>query len=129
MKLIFTLLIVIVCGAGVFAQNTAPNPRRINGTPTQILLTDTARYEIIAETGTQLMKLDRYTGKTYWIGSTGFMGKRKWIRYDVVGGLPTSTDQTPKYQIISESSLLLLFNTETGQTWMFTGSRWELIPD
>jgi len=125
MKIIIAFLISIICGLSIYSQTTT-RPRSINRSNPQIILSDASRYEVISLTDI-IVKLDRYTGKTYFYY---YYGKRKWYLMDVRGGLPNqSTNLTPRYQIYVEGEAILLINNETGQTWVFYNRGWEPIED
>ncbi len=127
MKITFTLLIIFICGIGIFAQ-TGSRPRSVSGNQSQILISDNARFEIFSFSQTQLtIKLDRYTGKTflYYVE-----GKRRWFLMEVRGGLPDESKNTiPKYEIIGEGDATFLFNNETGQSWILNLRTWEPVVD
>lgn len=124
MKIIIAFLISIICGLSIYSQTTT-RPRNVNSSNPQIILSDTARYEIVIFNET-IVKLDRYTGKTYFY----YNQKRKWYLMDVRGGLPNqSANLTPRYQIYGEGESILLINNETGQSWVFYNRTWEPVED
>ena len=129
MKIIIVLFISIICGIGADAQ-TGTRQRTVSGNQSQILFSDTARFEIILlKQPVQLtIKLDRYSGRTY-----GYVqdGGRRWFPLEVTDGLPNSFLNTlPVYQITGEGEQIFLFNNETGRSWILTNYRiWTPIRD
>jgi len=128
MKITFILLTIIICGSGAYAQNY---PATGNVNKPLIILSDTARYQLVSmnQTGLLVVKLDRFSGKSYFFDTTN--GRRRWYPLEVRGGLPaSSTNTTPKYQIYSEADdFNFLTNNETGQSWILYGRTWEPILD
>jgi hypothetical protein len=93
MKIIIALLIGLACGVGANAQN---NPAPENTNKPLIILPDTARYQLLRLGVGSVIKLDRFTGKTYIYD---LLARRKWLPLVVRGGLPPSpsTTATAKY--------------------------------
>lgn len=127
MKIAIALFITAICGIGAYAQ-TNQRPRSVSSSQTQVVISDNARFELVAFGQQSVIKLDRYTGKTYLRNS----GDRKWYLLNVRNGLPNqSGNTTPKYQIYDDGYYPLLLNNETGQTWiLISESRsWEPLID
>lgn len=129
MKITITFLIVFsFCVVGAYSQTT-PRPGIIKN-DTQVILFDSARFEMIPA-AMSLIKLDRYTGKTFYFEPS----RKKWYLLEVRGGLPNETGNvTPKYQIQTigsniGSEVSVLFNNETGQSWFLDMRTWYPIPD
>lgn len=128
MKITFSLLIIVICAVGASAQNN-PVSGSIGINRPVVVVAATTRYQLVSVNfyNFSLIKLDRFTGKTYLYEPT----RRKWYPIDVRGGLPVaSTNTTPKYEIYSEGEPIMI-NTETGQTWFLNSYTrgWEPIPD
>jgi hypothetical protein len=126
MKITFILIFIIICGISVYPQNN-PTSGNVRNNKPQIILSDTARYEIVFLSQIPLtVKLDRYTGKTYQY----FNEKRKWYLLEVRGGLPSAAaNLTPTYQICDDGEFNILINNETGQSWVFNVRNWEPVTD
>jgi hypothetical protein len=128
MKITFSLLIIVICAVGAFAQNN-PVSGSIGINRPVVILSANTRYQLIPVNfyNFNLLKLDRFSGKTNFYEPS----RKKWYPIDVRGGLPTpSTYATPKYEIYAEGEPILI-NTETGQTWFLNSYTrgWEPIPD
>jgi hypothetical protein len=117
MKIIIACLLVIFCCLGVYSQTT-PRTRVVRGSNSQIVVSDSARFEIVRFNQFSVTaRLDRYTGKTsvYTVS-----GRRRWTPLEVSGGLPNeAASTTPKYQIYDDAENIFLMNNETGQSWIF----------
>ncbi len=128
MKISFSLLITIIFAVGAYAQTTSI-AGNVNLNRPVTVLPDTARYQLVplVSFGATVVRLDRYTGKTYIYEQ----GRRKWFLLEVRGGLPAfSTQMHPRYEIYAESEgFNFLLNTETGQTWILNARTWEPVTD
>lgn len=131
MKLTISLLIAIICAVSLPAQTTTR--ARITGNNQSTILLDSARFQILklGENPPQSIKLDRYTGKTYFYGISGvFNASRKWILLSVRGGLPVAPqDSVPRYEIYEGVESFFLLNNETGQSWILLDRNWEPVVD
>jgi hypothetical protein len=128
MKIAIAFLIAAFCAVGSQAQ-TNQRPASVSSNQTRVVISDNARFELVFLGSSEVVKLDRYTGRTYLHVS----GDRKWYPLSIRNGLPNEAgNTTPKYQIYNDDGYnRLLFNNETGQAWILVpqSRSWEPMID